>query len=271
MDKTVFSLIKQTLGAGLNELKRLKSNGVKGKMSWWTEENKSTLAAVFVVADSKIIHEFKKSERSERFDLAKIIIDPNKEGIEIHTSYYQCDYWKKKKRNSLNRRNSLEKSPLMGMYEKSKELTSPRSKELTSPRSLSSLTLKYIDSQTVTLKDVLENDTYREYFKVYTLSKFCVENVLFIEEVYKYKNLAKEKRKSFGNSIMDLFFENGSSYELNTNQDLKIKAKNGVENGEDEAFDEVIAELTNTVLLGMFKDFKDSTLYVDMLLQKKLE
>lgn len=231
-------------------------------MSWWTDENKNTLAAVFVVADRKIIYEYKKPERSERFDLAKIIIDPTKEGIEVNTTYYLCDYLKKKKTSRpSSRKNSMDSLPsLSGMYERrgSKEDLSP-------------LAQKFIESQNVVLRDVLENDQYREYFKVYTMSKMCVENMLFYEEVLKYKKSDKDKRKGLGEAIIGQFFEQGSCYELNTNEKEKENAKKLVSNGAEEAFEQVVGELTNSVLLGMFKDFKNSSLYIDMLLQKKIE
>jgi hypothetical protein len=74
------------------EIKRLAKCGLKNLVKYVTNETATLLASCFVVADCKVISHFGKDRKYQRFDLARIVIDTDGNGIEVHTDIYSCDY-----------------------------------------------------------------------------------------------------------------------------------------------------------------------------------
>lgn len=248
LESSVSSLILETLGSGIQELKRLKANGIKGKLSWFSEETKDLLAAIFVVANSKIVSEYRKTSKSERFDLAKLAIDDSF-SISVHTSYYYCDYFKKKTVKRLSKEIAEKKRSRNSDIEKETELR----------------VLQNTDLLNMKLLDVLENEKYRQYFKMFCMNQFCIENIIFYEEVLKYKNIP-EHRKLLGENIINTFFIKDSLYEINTTEKLMQDTRERVKKNEKNAFDEILTEIQTDILLNVFKEFKNSASFITMLM-----
>lgn len=252
LESSVGSLIMETLGAGLQELKRLKSNGIKGKLSWFKDETKNLLAAVFVVANSQIVSEYRKSTKHERIDLAKVVIEPNL-AIEVHTSYYSCDYVKKSniKRSSKDLSEKRRRSRYETLKAQDEQL-----QELG----------KLFEKNELTLKDVLGNDSYRQHFKMFCLNQFCIENIIFFEETAKYKASDKEKRRSIGENILNTFFVRDGIFEINTNDHFIDDAKKKIFENDEDAFDQILKEVQTEILTTVFNDFKKSAGYITMIM-----
>lgn len=247
LDSTIGSFIIETLGVGIEELKRLKKKGIKGKFSWWNEETKNLLAAVFLVSKSKVISEYRKSLKNERIDLARLVID-QKTVLELHTSYYYCDYFKKKSYKNL-----------------SKEDKESISKVSFQELKLSDQKLKKLDLPNMTLKELLENDHYRQQFKMFCLAQFCVEYLMFYEEVLKFKNSDKQDRKYLGEDIYNTFLLKDSIQEIWTKSKLIQNASQKLKENDPESFDEIVKDVEETVLENTFKNFKVTSGYATML------
>jgi hypothetical protein len=233
-DSDVMSLVKETIGAGLAELKRISALKIRGKLSWFDKETKNLLAAVFVVQDCQIVSEYRKSVKNERMDLARIVIDPDQTGIELHTSVFSCDYKAKREFTQL-------KELKMAMHVKS-----------------GSQNVK-ID---VGLNETLSNHRYRKYFKLFCSSLYCIENILFFEE---YLNFKEKKDWKIAGQILDVFFTQGLMFEINTKGSLVTEARLKVVHYDETAFDDIVNELKMELLCHLFRDFQESNLYSQML------
>jgi hypothetical protein len=75
--------------SGFPEFNRLKKIGLK-VINSLPKDNRQ-LAACFVVQNSKIISEYRKEHKYQRFDVARIVLDPDGFGIEIRTTNFQCN------------------------------------------------------------------------------------------------------------------------------------------------------------------------------------
>eukprot|EP01080_Neovahlkampfia_damariscottae_P002739 gene2739-4148_t len=288
---------------GLTEMSRLSKLGLKLEpYTYFMKETTTVLAACFVVYKQKIISEYRKEHKHQRFDIARILIDTDGTGIEIGTNLYDCDY-PKKKSGSIDREVRNKKSASLGLNIKTPLLkrfftqssnTSPIDSTITNGRnsSFSSLTSKTssdkkssfsnsFDSKIekydcenekknqnveLDLSDVMKDKKSMKYLKLFATRELSVENVLFYEEVQKYRLMNDEQRAIRAEQIHQIFFSSDSVYEINTARKFLIcleeRRRNG--NSSSELFDSVLRDVVNSNLMDTFQRFKLSELFVDM-------
>jgi hypothetical protein len=244
--------------SGLSELRRLSGLGVKSIDTLAKPER--PLAACFVIQDSKVVSEYRKEHKYQRFDVARIVLDTDGFGIEIHTSVFQCEIPKKEKlikpqnTSVLIRKDSISKSGTFSRI--GSFLKSPRNqKEKAQPD----------------LKEVLMNPSYLSYFKLFATQEFNVENIIFFEEVTLFRLCSDEKLKGRAIQIKESFLCSDSAYEINTSQKLIKVVESKIENEEFdvEMFDKILSDLEFAVFTDMFSRFSLSEMYEQMIDDKK--
>eukprot|EP01080_Neovahlkampfia_damariscottae_P002737 gene2737-4146_t len=305
-----FSKIGETvafLKRGFLEASRLAKLGLKNEMKYFTKDTETILSGVFVVHQQQIISEYRKEHKYQRFDLARILIDTDGTGIEVHTSIYECQIPKKKKMKfgeepekkrqksqSLFKRTfsmrqdseTVKRKPTdllkLNLDKTQKGQSSKSPLHLISPRFLSrqsSLIMPLSSHQkpmnengTVELEDVLVDKNYLKYFKLFATKEFSVENIVFYEEVIEFRGIEdKKKRLERINEMMETFFTSDSIYEINTSRKIISGLKEGMdnENVSSDFFDRVLCDVTQTNLSDTFQRFRFSELYKEMKNEKK--
>jgi hypothetical protein len=240
---------------GLSEMKRLKGLGLKNEPSYFTKETETLLAAVFVVYDNKVISEYRKEHKYQRFDVARILIDTDGRGIEVRTSIFECTIPKKKEEKKLMTQVSMSKLTKTVVRKSSffgpKEVIKEKKHELV-------------------LDEVLKNQQYFKYFKLYATNEFSVENVIFFEEVELYRKMKEDERIEHAEKMIETFLSADSIYELNTSKKLVdlMKIEKEKECGE-ELFDPILKDVKMSNLSDTFGRFIISDLFQEMLNKKK--
>ena len=304
---TIIEEAISVLRKGYAEAYRLMKMGYKNELTYLPKgELGIILAAVFVVEEQKIISEYRKEHKFQRFDLARILIDTDGNGIEIHTSIFECDIPKKKKPTlsdqlengeAFIRRtfslSSIEKNEIISNDKieiKNEKKTIPvRSysariekrtsfinvsfgSNLTKSNSfLSRKPTKVVEKQ-IELMDVLEKKSFLKFFKLFATKEYSVENVVFYEEVQTYKKITDEKKKKIRiDQMMSTFFDSDSMHEINTSKKLITSLKEEIEknNFSDDFFDSILTDVIQTNLSDTFQRFKNSELFKEMKDQKK--
>ena len=216
------------------------------------------MAAVFVVQDRKIISEYRKQYKYQRFDIARILIDTNGNSIEIHTSIFECEIRKKiKNKTKLKKTESLKKITCdKKLVEK---IERPRRKSFT-------IFEKKTKSKELGINDILQNPTRLKFFKLFAAKECSVENIIFFEEVQNFKLLDDKKREERVIQMMEIFFESDSIHEINVSRIFLIALKERLEKKDfgDDFFDFVLSEVIQTNLLDTFRRFKISVLFQEM-------
>ena len=253
----------------------------------------TVLSAVFVIENQKVISEYRKEHKYQRFDLARILIDTtNGNGIQIHTSIFQCDVPKKNQKKKIEEKklrklksNSLEMSP-KSSFVIAKSKTTPTKNTFFSSfitksssvggksnfmsQSLITKKISVID-KSINLNETLKDPNFLKFFKLFSASEFSSENVIFYEEVQKYKIITDpNERVSRADQILKIFFTSDSIYEINTSRSFLITLKEEMEeNCSCELFDEILKDVMNTNLSDTFQRFRFSDLYIEMQQKQK--
>lgn len=213
-----------------------------------TFAEQTLLAAIFVIQDNKIVNECRKKDMSDHFDLVRIILDPDQFGIQKDTNSFETKRIQKPKIDK-EKVVKIKRSPL-----------SSDSLSCFAPQDADSLNF----AKTLELEDVLTNEKYKKYFKLHIVKEFDVENLLFYEEVVNYKSMTKEQKIQRAPEIFDLFFTEGSDYELNFKQQQKEDLQKSLDSGKDDIFDELLLEIKRNSLKPSFYRFLNSDLAIDM-------
>eukprot|EP01080_Neovahlkampfia_damariscottae_P007434 gene7434-11757_t len=295
--------------AGL-EAKRLTGRGLKGLVKFVTKETAALLAGCYVVSNSEVISEFGKERKHQRFDLARIVIDTDGTGIEVHTDIYSCQIQKKKKKinpqekiqqqiKKLDEEYELEKEVLKLKHEQEKDELKRKYEDLIeekrkkiieleeqpeqslaipikqpkksifsfkSPReSQSNFIQEPLKKKKYTLEEILEDPKLRKFFKTFSTREYSVENVIFYEEVEKYKKLSEKKRRGRSCDIIKLFIESDSTYEINTTAKLKKKVLESLHEAKVDLFDVILKDLVQETMSNIYCRFILSELHRDMI------
>jgi hypothetical protein len=244
------------------EIKRLAKLGLKNIVKYVTNETATLLASCFVIADCKVISHFGKDRKYQRFDLARIVIDTDGTGIEVHTDIYSCDYTairnkkkelklielEKREKEILNIETEyeFEKEKLTFKYnqdlenlkskydslieEKKKEKDSflnPEQvqvvvKEKKKSSKSSEKSIKEEKVEKLKMSEVLQNPKLRKFFKTFCAREYAVENVIFYEEVMEFQKLNLNKRIERCQNILKLFVVPGDDCVYQINSTGKL-------------------------------------------------
>jgi hypothetical protein len=273
------------------ERKRLKKLGIDLQMEYFKKDPKSffgvdkeqaaQLSAAFVVDNFQVVSEYRKDHDHERFDFARIVIDPDSFGIQIHHSIFQCDIISRKK--AISKIKTLEDDK----EEDTKEsfIIQPIGSENTSPKFAMNISnskksknfspscfvpnVKEIEMKPVSLDDVLKDSGYRNFFKTHLAREFGTETIIFYEEVQYYKQLNETERKSRVDKMIEIFFDASSFYEINTSLALKKTVLENKESASKELFDEILDDCLNSIRQDSFKRFQQSEMFQQMFEQEK--
>eukprot|EP01080_Neovahlkampfia_damariscottae_P002738 gene2738-4147_t len=312
------------LKRGIIEASRLAKLGMKNEPSYFKNgihylkndffslDTDTVLAACFVVENKKIISEYRKEHKYQRFDVAKIVVDSDGIGIEVQ-NIFDCDYPKtprktksietieKKPRRSSSLRPTSTSPFLKRVFSAKSVSNSPNGKTKRNSNrsdffSFSSKSNSDSDDDTikeffsnsfhararrfsqmseeappVDLAKVLTDPTSMKFFKLFATQEHSVENLIFYEEVQKYRVLNDEKRASRAEQIMKIFFASDSIYEISASRKHLIELQKKRENGDSscDLFDPVLREVVNMNLSDTFQRYKLSELFVEMQQNKK--
>jgi hypothetical protein len=182
--------------AAAAEVNRLALRGLKLVRKFMTKETSKLLAACFVVSNKKVISHFGKERKHQRFDLARIVIDTDGTGLEVHTDIFACDYMSNfKKKQSFK---PIKENSVITI----KKIKKKKSKPSLQRSNTFSFSL-FKEKKVVQFKmdEVLENPKYRKFLKTFCTREYAVENVIFYEQVrnikrWNWTNDLKDSNKS---------------------------------------------------------------------------
>lgn len=225
---------------------KLQSYGVQPSLSHLTSlsyQDQTQLSAIFVVHEKKIISEVHKKSLTDRFDIARIVLDPDQFGIQVHTSVFSCERIKKPK---------ISKSDVIKIKE---------------------TTLKRLDSskykREFTKEEIFSNPSYYNYFKLHMTKEWNVENLVFYEAVQEYKRSNEEERRKKIKTMIDLFFVEGSEYEININKSSIDKIKKETDKAEISLFNDILCDVMYSSINPSLERFLSSDLVIEMQMKDK--
>jgi hypothetical protein len=274
----------------ITELKRLASLGIGTFTKYANDETLGILAACYVINDCKVISQYSKDYKFQRFDLARIVIDTNGTGIEVHTDIYSCERPKKVPKEEKEK--FQEESPKSETKMKKsfsefsmglKRMKEPKSNNsrntlmaFLSPRFRSNEVEASTDSKPeipqlskLSLTEILEDDSKRKFLKSFATREYSVENIIFYEEVMKFQKMDQEERKKKSKLMSDFFFNSDSIYEINTTKKMKDDVELNFEESPAELFDEILRDIVLNTISNTYDRFIFSDLYKEMIEPKK--
>jgi hypothetical protein len=274
----------------ITELKRLASLGIGTFTKYANDETLGILAACYVISDCKVISQYSKDFKFQRFDLARIVIDTDGTGIEVHTDIYSCERPKKVPKEEKEKPQIMVESPKTepkmkkSFSEFSMGLTRMKDPKSTTPRNalLSFLSPRFkskdedtMDSKSeyqlskLSMYEVLKDDSCRKFLKSFATREYSVENIIFYEEVKKFQKMNQEERKKTSKLMVDFFFDPDSIYEINTTKKMKDDVELNVEESPVELFDEILKDIVMNTISNTYDRFIFSDLYKEMVEPKK--
>ncbi|KAL9655266.1 hypothetical protein ABK040_009040 [Willaertia magna] len=254
------------------------------------KEMKIYKLGMFLVEFGNVKKYFIESKNSNKPNILNIILELNKNKEmdkffpDLLKIYPNLEMFIRKERNSIS---------LSGNYLQN------------TLQNTSTITIDTLQNNEITLNKVIENIKYRNYFKVFLASEFSSELILFIEQVEMYQMIYRmeEKRKEelndyfsdlIDSTIIEDFNSNNSNnntinrnveterkanyilkhfltfdamFQINTNQKRILNIENTIkERGYTfNLFDDVIHDITSTMLKYSFNRFRETDLYKEML------
>ena len=121
------------------------------------------------------------------------------------------------------------------------------------------------------LGEILENEKYRKFFKTFATREYSVENIVFYEEVKKFKKLNEEERKIRSLEMIEIFLNTESMLEINTTAELTKEILRNVEESKEDLFDKMLSDLTFGTISNSYDRFLFSDLYQEMMIKEKLK
>jgi hypothetical protein len=246
------------------EKQRLQELGLTGFKAFKFPENSTEipLAACFLIHNSKVALEYRQEKRFERFDIARIVLDTDGYGLKMKSSVFDCKLKKSKHcdvlkmfihQNHLTKKNSLKDFVTKKLYFGKKSKSLPENKR--------------IQPKDINLGVVLENEHFLGFFKLFATKEYCVENVLFFEEVQEYKHLESSERQLRAKEMLDQFFDEDSINEINCSRNEKVRLFQEYKDFKEDLFDATLSEMMIT-FYDMFERFQKSE-YFDQMLNTK--
>ena len=170
---------------------------------------------------------------------------------------------------SKSQRNNVEKISDLTQTKNLKNLmnkTTIGQKLIKKISSKSDKNLKRKKKELFEFSDVFEQP-YFQYFKMFLISEYSIENALFIESVKIYQNLIeKEEKRKQAKLIYEEYFEEDSFKELNISEKLKIQISLNIKIGKlkDNLFDDVVSELKSGLLQDSYTRFIRTNYFDEM-------
>eukprot|EP00924_Labyrinthula_sp_SR-Ha-C_P009278 snap_masked-scaffold_2-processed-gene-18.34-mRNA-1 protein AED:1.00 eAED:1.00 QI:0/0/0/0/1/1/2/0/342 len=120
-----------------------------------------------------------------------------------------------------------------------------------------------LDTDGLTLQDILQNKASRTFFQAFLVENLCVENLLFIQYLYRFKEVTPSHAESFAQHVFKKFIAEGSIGQINISAKARNQAKTRIELNN--AFPEMFKEAEEQVILLLTYDslpkFKASNYY----------
>jgi hypothetical protein len=119
------------------------------------------------------------------------------------------------------------------------------------------------------LTEILKNEKYKNYLKIFMVKEFQNENLIFFEEVSLYQNMPKIDRLKRSKMIFNTFFTEGSNYELNITKKEKEEIIQKLDYSPIDLFDNVLHKNIFVSIINSYSNFLVSDLYKEMFLSNK--
>eukprot|EP01080_Neovahlkampfia_damariscottae_P003325 gene3325-5764_t len=121
------------------------------------------------------------------------------------------------------------------------------------------------DGLTKNQKQLIQNDTYRQYFKEYLRTEMSVESILFFEDVQLFNEFRTcQERIIKANEIIQAYLTDESELEVNVSgklrRTLEIQVEDAEESGElgTDIWDDIAIHIIETTLLNSYQRFENS-------------
>jgi len=144
----------------------------------------------------------------------------------------------------------------------------------TQENSLTKITEGWSFEQKAIMSDVL----YRQFLKDFLRIEFCVETLLFFEDISKFKELKGTERIEKANEIILSYLSRKSTLQVNVNakqiknisSNIKIQLES---NGsiDDSIFDDSLGHVINTMMCDNYPRFEKSNIFENMEIVRKSE
>jgi hypothetical protein len=214
------------------EVQRLKNAGLKILTNLFPEI--ASMPGCFLIYKQKVIAQYKKDKLHQRFDLGRLVLDTD--GFWERYNFSVFDSLKKNQTPMKKKKLSFQHIVSPRYFKKKGSLdfipTGKQEKE-------------------IKLQDVFNEPHYFRFFKLFSTDEYCVENILFYEEVQRYKRLDEIERPKYANQIFDAFFTEDSVHEINCSREIKLKLKENFEKYEKELFDDAVKDMFFSVFCSL--------------------
>jgi hypothetical protein len=172
----------------------------------------NALVSAFYIEENKIINEFRSKKLDSFPDLMRLIINPEYSWIKKSDQNLNSSYCIDEKTYTQIKKDDNVKKSIFGLKFKMKE---ENKKEETFSGSFIPLKNVSDDLKDISLKDMIYHSKIRQYFKLYLSKEYCLENMMFIEQVQIFKNIQdSEKRFQYSKDIYEEFFLSNSINEV---------------------------------------------------------
>jgi hypothetical protein len=105
---------------------------------------------------------------------------------------------------------------------------------------------------------ILENNSYREKLKEYAIRSFCGENVLFYEDVHKFKKIKdQEEMDAEAVVIYNKYIVSGAPYELNIQTDMSGPIANIIHSIQSSTFSNANEKMFDKLERHCISDIRD--------------
>ncbi|EFC41032.1 predicted protein [Naegleria gruberi] len=183
------------------------------------------------------------------------------------------------------------------LREKRKQQPELSSLPLTPRGSNFSTSFKNNEEDEFSLKNVLENATMRTFFKAFLSNQYCLEPVIFYEQVKMFRMLCQRRSpaspsfeyqmenilahnspssaldlkiqecKQKAEYIIDNFLKDTSMFQINTSGKLLRKLFSAIEEkcSDETLFDDILQDIISSMLVFRFENFIDSPFFQDMI------
>ena len=281
---------------GSNEFFRIKKLGYILDKSYFTKSTENMLAATFVIFNNQVVSEFRKEHKYQRFDIARVVLDTDDIGVEVHTSFFECQKIKKEdektqsteKEEKVEEKVKQEETKTEEEEVKEEEETSveetktekvdqePKVEEnkpeqIEEPKEVKNEEIKTEKKNTkkkdlIPLSDVLSSPKNFKFFKLYSTSENKVGYVVFYEEIQKYKQMKEKERKTRIEQIFQVFLTKDSKYFVDGSKEQMRDVNSIIKKGEapTDCFDPLVDEVVKKVFEKMYDNFVKSKRYESM-------
>lgn len=114
------------------------------------------------------------------------------------------------------------------------------------------------DKKYDSLEEVLNNKETYDLLVQFCKKKYCLEFILFYEDVSNYRQLEPDKLEEKYNEMVNKYVEDGAPYQINVHIDVLKRVK--ADNPTPETFNEMLEKSLHLMQVEIFREFKRSAL-----------